>query len=108
LVDTGAQHLLEQLAVAADRLSTHVGRPLSLIAESDLNDPTLITPPESGGYGLRAEVYAVARREPPHAIVDLAIVGRSWVGTRPLLVITVRGTRQVLFRPRKTFPSVDR
>ena len=36
LVDTGAQHLLEQLAVATDRLSTHVGRPLSLIAESDL------------------------------------------------------------------------
>jgi maltooligosyltrehalose trehalohydrolase len=55
LVDSGAQHLLEQIAVAADRLSTHVGRPLSLIAESDLNDPTLITPREAGGYGLHAQ-----------------------------------------------------
>jgi maltooligosyltrehalose trehalohydrolase len=32
-----------------------VGRPLSLIAESDLNDPIVITPRESGGYGLAAQ-----------------------------------------------------
>ena len=39
LRDTRATHLLEQLAVEVEALSTHVGRPLSLIAESDLNDP---------------------------------------------------------------------
>jgi maltooligosyltrehalose trehalohydrolase len=55
LVDRGATHLLEELAVEVDSLSTHLGRPLSLIAESDLNDPRLITPREAGGYGLDAQ-----------------------------------------------------
>jgi maltooligosyltrehalose trehalohydrolase len=54
-VDDTAIHLLEQLAVAVQSLSAHLGRPLSLIAESDLNDPRLITPREAGGYGLQAQ-----------------------------------------------------
>ena len=36
-------------------LETHVGRPLTLIAESDLNDARLVTPREAGGYGLDAQ-----------------------------------------------------
>jgi maltooligosyltrehalose trehalohydrolase len=32
-----------------------VRRPLTLIAESDLNDPKLVTPREAGGYGLHAQ-----------------------------------------------------
>ncbi len=55
LHDERAQHVLEQLAVEVESLSTHVGRPLSLIAESDLNDPKLITSREGGGYGLHAQ-----------------------------------------------------
>jgi maltooligosyltrehalose trehalohydrolase len=55
LRDTRAQHVLEQLAVEVEALSTHVGRPLSLIAESDLNDPALVTAREGGGYGLHAQ-----------------------------------------------------
>ncbi|WP_213450527.1 malto-oligosyltrehalose trehalohydrolase [Rhizomonospora bruguierae] len=55
LVDRRARHLLEELAVEAAALSTHLGRPLSLIAESDLNDPRLITGREAGGYGLHAQ-----------------------------------------------------
>jgi maltooligosyltrehalose trehalohydrolase len=55
LADHGAVHVLEQLALEVESLSTHVGRPLSLIAESDLNDPKLITPREGGGYGLHAQ-----------------------------------------------------
>ncbi len=55
LVDHRAIHVLEQLATEVEVLSTHVGRPLSLIAESDLNDPRLITPREAGGYGLHAQ-----------------------------------------------------
>ena len=35
--------------------STFLGRPLPLIAESDLNDPRLITAREGGGYGLTAQ-----------------------------------------------------
>src|SRR5262249_57166098 len=55
LSDTGAVHLLEQLAVAVDATATHLGRPLSLIAESDLNDPKLITSREAGGFGLTGQ-----------------------------------------------------
>ncbi len=53
--DTRAVHLLEELAVEVESLSTHLGRPLSLIAESDLNDPRLIASREAGGYGLHAQ-----------------------------------------------------
>jgi maltooligosyltrehalose trehalohydrolase len=55
LADHGAVHFLEQLATEVESLSTHLNRPLSLIAESDLNDPRLITPREGGGYGLHAQ-----------------------------------------------------
>ncbi|GGK84929.1 malto-oligosyltrehalose trehalohydrolase [Mangrovihabitans endophyticus] len=55
LVDHTAIHLLEQAAVEVESLSTHLGRPLSLIAESDLNDPRLITSREAGGYGLHGQ-----------------------------------------------------
>src|SRR2546430_17652065 len=36
-------------------LTVHLGRPLSLIAESALNDPRLVLPREAGGYGLQAQ-----------------------------------------------------
>jgi len=55
LKDGSEKHLLRELAERVDALSAHVGRPLMLIAESDLNDPTLILPREAGGYGLTAQ-----------------------------------------------------
>ncbi|MEV4824180.1 malto-oligosyltrehalose trehalohydrolase [Micromonospora sp. NPDC049274] len=55
LPDSRAVPILEELAIAVESLSTHLGRPLSLIAESDLNDPRLITPREAGGLGLHAQ-----------------------------------------------------
>ena len=55
LVDSSATHFLEQLSTAVGTLSTATRRPLFLIAESDLNDPRLITPRESGGQGLTAQ-----------------------------------------------------
>ena len=55
LVDRTAVHLLEELAIRTDDLSQRVGRPLSLIAESDLNDPKIITSRSAGGYGLAAQ-----------------------------------------------------
>ncbi|MDQ7908860.1 malto-oligosyltrehalose trehalohydrolase [Phytohabitans sp. ZYX-F-186] len=55
LVDHRAVHLLEELATEVDALAAHLGRPLTLIAESDLNDPRLVTPREAGGYGLHAQ-----------------------------------------------------
>lgn len=55
LHDSRATHVLEQLAIEVDALATHLGRPLSLIAESDLNDAKLVTAREAGGYGLTAQ-----------------------------------------------------
>ncbi|MDQ1738638.1 MAG: maltooligosyltrehalose trehalohydrolase [Pseudonocardiales bacterium] len=60
LVDSSETHLLEQLAIEVAELSGSVGRPLPLIAESDLNDAMLIMPrgapgDEHSGYGLDAQ-----------------------------------------------------
>ncbi|CAN5572798.1 malto-oligosyltrehalose trehalohydrolase [soil metagenome] len=54
IVDTSATHLLEELVVEVARLADATGRPRWLIAESELNDPRLITSREAGGYGLDA------------------------------------------------------
>ena len=53
--DHTAIHILEELSTETDSLSEQLGRPLSLIAESDLNDPRLITPRDRGGYGMTAQ-----------------------------------------------------
>jgi maltooligosyltrehalose trehalohydrolase len=55
LVDESPKHILKELAEETDALSAWLGRPLTLIAESDLNDPKLIMPREAGGYGLTAQ-----------------------------------------------------
>jgi len=55
LQDDRAVNILEDLAIEAGVLSASLGRPLPLIAESDLNDPRLITAREGGGYGLTAQ-----------------------------------------------------
>ena len=55
LADTRAVHLLEELAGEVAVLSAELGRPLTLIAESDLNDPRLIAPVRAGGFGLDAQ-----------------------------------------------------
>jgi maltooligosyltrehalose trehalohydrolase len=49
-----AVHLLEDLSHAVKLLSQELGRPLVLIAESDLNDPRLVHAVSRGGYGLDA------------------------------------------------------
>jgi maltooligosyltrehalose trehalohydrolase len=53
--DTSAIHFLEQLAEETRCLQAHQGRHYVLIAESDLNDPRVIRPPEIGGYGIDAQ-----------------------------------------------------
>jgi maltooligosyltrehalose trehalohydrolase len=55
LVDESPRHILKELAEETSALSAFLGRPLTLIAESDLNDPELIRPREAGGYGLDAQ-----------------------------------------------------
>ncbi|WP_426319777.1 malto-oligosyltrehalose trehalohydrolase [Microbacterium sp. E-13] len=55
LQDRGPVHILQELAEAVDALSAHLRRPLTLIAESDLNDARLIAAREADGYGLTAQ-----------------------------------------------------
>jgi len=55
ILDTSSVHFLEQLAVEVKQLEAGLGRHLVVIAESDLNDPRVIRPPEVGGYGFDAQ-----------------------------------------------------
>ena len=72
LSDTSDVHLLEEMAVEVAALSAHHGRPMTLIAESDLNDPTLVTPREVGGYGLDAQW-----NDDVHHAVHVALTGET-------------------------------
>lgn len=55
LDDNGAFPLLEQMTVASETIAAATGIPRSLIAESDLNDPRLVTSREAGGYGMHGQ-----------------------------------------------------
>ena len=72
LSDSHAVHMLEDIARRVDALEPHVRRPLSLIAESDLNDPRLITPREAGGYGLTAQW-----NDDFHHVLHVALTGET-------------------------------
>jgi maltooligosyltrehalose trehalohydrolase len=52
--DDSARHICEQLADEVAALAAQTGRPLFLIAESDLNAPRFVRGAEAGGYGLDA------------------------------------------------------
>lgn len=55
IIDRSAIHFLEQLAAGVRALEARVGRHLTIIAESDLNDPRIVRPVEVGGYGMDAQ-----------------------------------------------------
>ena len=55
LVDERATHLLEELAVEVEALGAQLRKPLFLVAESDLNDPRMVTSREAGGNGLSGQ-----------------------------------------------------
>ena len=55
MYDFGARHFLEELKTSVDKLSADLGRPLYLIAESDLNDSRLLQDPQHGGYALDSQ-----------------------------------------------------
>ncbi|MCW2584729.1 MAG: maltooligosyl trehalose hydrolase [Frankiales bacterium] len=52
LVDDSATPLLEELSREVAALGAQLGKPLWLVAESDLNDPRVVEPRESGGLGM--------------------------------------------------------
>jgi maltooligosyltrehalose trehalohydrolase len=55
LEDESPTHILRELGDEVDALSAALRRPLTLIAESDQNDPSLISPREAGGQGIHAQ-----------------------------------------------------
>ncbi|UER54117.1 malto-oligosyltrehalose trehalohydrolase [Kineosporiaceae bacterium SCSIO 59966] len=55
LVDDSAEHVLAQLSRETADLADRLGRPLGLVAESDLNDPRMVEPVAEGGLGMTAQ-----------------------------------------------------
>jgi maltooligosyltrehalose trehalohydrolase len=55
LADPTPRHILNELSEQTEHLERQLGRPLTLIAESDLNDPVMIQPREVGGHGMTAQ-----------------------------------------------------
>ncbi|MFZ0735241.1 MAG: malto-oligosyltrehalose trehalohydrolase [Candidatus Sulfotelmatobacter sp.] len=55
IFDFSARHFLAELQSSVSELSARLGRPLHLIAESDLNDSRLLHDPAHDGYGLDAQ-----------------------------------------------------
>jgi maltooligosyltrehalose trehalohydrolase len=53
--DFGARNILREIKETADAEGRRLGRPVHVIAESDLNDVRLIDPPGIGGFGLDAQ-----------------------------------------------------
>ncbi|XAS63331.1 malto-oligosyltrehalose trehalohydrolase [Micrococcaceae bacterium Sec5.8] len=53
--DERAVHLLEEFGALADTVAAETGRPATMIAESDLNDPRLLYPRDVNGYGLAGQ-----------------------------------------------------
>ncbi|MEV0969801.1 malto-oligosyltrehalose trehalohydrolase [Microtetraspora glauca] len=70
LHDRRAVHFLEELSGEVEALSTNLGRPLTLIAESDLNDPRMVTSREAGGLGMHA-----AWNDDVHHAIHSAVTG---------------------------------
>ena len=55
LKDDSDRHYLAELSDAVAALSSELGRPLDLVAESDLNDPVMVMPTGNGGRGMTAQ-----------------------------------------------------
>ncbi|MDW4572843.1 malto-oligosyltrehalose trehalohydrolase [Microbacterium sp. M3] len=91
LKDAAPVHILQELAEAVDALSAHVGRPLTLIAESDLNDARLISAREAGGYGLGAQWS-----DDYHHALHVALTGETdgyYADFAPLAALVKASTR---------------
>jgi maltooligosyltrehalose trehalohydrolase len=54
-IDRSAIHFLEQLSSEVETLGVTLARQFVLIAESDLNDPRVVTSREAGGFGMDAQ-----------------------------------------------------
>ena len=72
IVDESPVHILRELRDAVRDLSDELGRRLFVTAESDANDPRIVTPVEEGGHGLDA-VWS----DDWHHAVHVALTGET-------------------------------
>jgi maltooligosyltrehalose trehalohydrolase len=55
IFDASPRHIVQELGEVVQTQATALGRPVQVIAESDLNDAQIITPRSQGGWGLDAQ-----------------------------------------------------
>ena len=95
LRDDSKPHILAQLSDEVASLAIDLGRSLDLIAESDLNDPVMVTPTADGGFGMTAQwdddlhhaLHVVLTGETQGYYSDFAGDNASWPGGGPLSVL---------------------
>ncbi len=95
LRDDSERHVLGQLSDETNELGARLGRPLDLIAESDLNDPVMVTPTAQGGRGMDAQwdddlhhaLHVVLTGETQGYYSDFAGDNDSWPTGGPLSVL---------------------
>lgn len=82
LVDDSERHLLAELSDEVASVAAKLGRPLTLIAESDLNQPRMVEPTARSGLGMSAQwaddvhhaIHALVTRETDGYYVDFGSV----------------------------------
>jgi maltooligosyltrehalose trehalohydrolase len=72
IFDISAVHIGEELTAAVRGLERTTGRRLVVTAESDLNDPRCLHPPDRGGYGMDA-----AWADDVHHAIHVALTGET-------------------------------
>ncbi|QGN56871.1 malto-oligosyltrehalose trehalohydrolase [Nostocoides sp. HKS02] len=104
LHDESTPHVLAQLSDEVAALSGRLGRPLTLIAESDLNDPVTVAPTRDGGRGMAAQwdddvhhaLHVVLTGETQGYYADFAGHTRALPEGGPLAVLAKTLTRAFL------------
>jgi maltooligosyltrehalose trehalohydrolase len=55
IYDLGARPILRAIREVADEVAGRTGRTIHIVAESDQNDPRIVSPPSRGGHGIDAQ-----------------------------------------------------
>ncbi|GAA6527217.1 malto-oligosyltrehalose trehalohydrolase [Intrasporangium sp. DVR] len=123
LHDESPRHILAELSDETAALSQRLGRPLDLIAESDLNDPVMVTATAAGGRGMTAQwdddvhhaLHVTLTGEQQGYYADFAGGTEAWPDGTPLRVLAKTLTEAFLhdgrmstFRGRVWGAPVDR
>jgi maltooligosyltrehalose trehalohydrolase len=95
LYDSSDRHVLAQLSDETASLAEELRRPLDLVAESDLNDPVMVTPTSEGGRGMSAQwdddihhaLHVVLTGETQGYYADFAGRTEAWPDGGPISVL---------------------